>query len=328
MLRRGFHGAFLNVMKKYYPSYYNKFSCLAGACPDSCCRKWEIVIDNGTFEKYKLLKSSFGERILSEIITNDDGDYCFRLSERNCPFLNFEGLCDIHIQLGEDFTSEICRNHPRFIEEFDGFTEISLSLSCPEANRIIVSTENEKYPRPVYDGDDEVLELLIQSRDKLLTAETDFNGLIKLLLDTAADDSLDIDLTYIENHPEINVDFLKNFGKYLLNNAEILTDEWKELLMKTSSATVEDSVFSSFCNTNRSVLVKICRYYIYRYYLKAVNDLDIYSRALFVAAFCYFSSLTALICELPLSEAARLFSKETEHNLFNIDIIIRYFSDF
>lgn len=315
-------------MKKYYPSYYNDFLCVAGNCPDSCCRKWEIVIDNDTIKKYDKIDSNFGEKIRSEIITDEEGECCFRLNSGNCPFLNADGLCDIHINLGEDYTSEICRNHPRFIEEYDGFAEISLSLSCPEANRIIISTDNPLYPTPVYNGDDEVLQLLILSRDKLLSAKTEYDTLISLLLDTAADDSLDIDLVYIENHPDINIDFLKCFGKFLLKKCEILTDEWKCYLEKVQSCVISDADLVAFCKYKDSLLDKICRYYIYRYYLKAVNDLDVYSRALFIAVACYFSAMVSLTCNLPLSEAARLFSKETEHNLFNIDLILEYFSEF
>ena len=37
-------------MKLYYPSYYKDFSCIAGECPDSCRRKWEIVIDGDTLK--------------------------------------------------------------------------------------------------------------------------------------------------------------------------------------------------------------------------------------------------------------------------------------
>ena len=31
-----------------YPSYYDKFRCIAGACPNTCCAGWEIDIDDET----------------------------------------------------------------------------------------------------------------------------------------------------------------------------------------------------------------------------------------------------------------------------------------
>ena len=27
------------------PDYYKDFSCIAGACPDTCCAGWQIMID-------------------------------------------------------------------------------------------------------------------------------------------------------------------------------------------------------------------------------------------------------------------------------------------
>ncbi len=317
-------------MKKYYPEYYKMFSCIADKCPDSCCKKWEIVIDSNTINKYEKLESSFGEKIKSFISKDEEGDCCFALEDGKCPFLNSEGLCDIHIELGEDYTSEICRNHPRFIEEYDGFTEISLSLSCPEANRIIMTslTDNVQYSVPDYLGDDEVLALLIESRTKILNERNDIFTLIRGLLDTAADDALDIDLVYIENHPDINVSFLKNFAEMLLSHSEILTDEWKNYLTKIIASDVSDEEMADFMRSDRENLIKICHYFTYRYYLKAVNDLDIYSRALFIATACYFSAFVALACSMTSAEAARFFSKEIEHNLYNLDLMLKYFSRF
>ena len=32
-------------MRTRVPDYYDRFQCLAGACPHTCCEKWEVVID-------------------------------------------------------------------------------------------------------------------------------------------------------------------------------------------------------------------------------------------------------------------------------------------
>ena len=34
------------------PDYYEAFHCLAGACPHTCCEKWEVVIDPETARRY------------------------------------------------------------------------------------------------------------------------------------------------------------------------------------------------------------------------------------------------------------------------------------
>ena len=38
------------------PDYYKEFSCIAGACPDTCCAGWQIVIDDKSLKKYKRVK--------------------------------------------------------------------------------------------------------------------------------------------------------------------------------------------------------------------------------------------------------------------------------
>ena len=38
---------------------------------------------------------------------------------------------------------DTCRNYPRHIEEFEGLREVSLSLSCPEAARILLSQKEK-----------------------------------------------------------------------------------------------------------------------------------------------------------------------------------------
>ena len=54
--------------------------------------------------------------------------------------MNDENLCDIYQESGKEMLCRTCRNYPRHIEEFEGSREISLSLSCPEAARLILSS--------------------------------------------------------------------------------------------------------------------------------------------------------------------------------------------
>ena len=35
------------------PDYYEAFHCLAGACPHTCCEKWEVVVDEETARRYQ-----------------------------------------------------------------------------------------------------------------------------------------------------------------------------------------------------------------------------------------------------------------------------------
>ena len=84
------------------PDYYDRFRCLAGACPHTCCEAWEVVI------------GPLGEKLRQAMAVDEEGDVCFPLSGGRCPFLDGENLCEIHRELGEEATSVTCQEHPRF----------------------------------------------------------------------------------------------------------------------------------------------------------------------------------------------------------------------
>ena len=42
-------------MRVRVPDYFDGFSCLAGACPHSCCIGWEVVLDEDTVRRYQQL---------------------------------------------------------------------------------------------------------------------------------------------------------------------------------------------------------------------------------------------------------------------------------
>ena len=39
-------------MKVTAPAHYALFHCLAGACPDTCCVGWEVVVDEESARRY------------------------------------------------------------------------------------------------------------------------------------------------------------------------------------------------------------------------------------------------------------------------------------
>ena len=94
------------------------------------------MIDEDSLERYKKEKGAFGERLRGSI---DWEEECFFQNGRRCTFLNEENLCDLYKALGPDALCETCRMYPRHVEEYEGLRELSLSLSCPEAAKIILS---------------------------------------------------------------------------------------------------------------------------------------------------------------------------------------------
>lgn len=122
-------------MEYTYPDYYKKFQCIAGACENTCCAGWGIVIDDKSLEKYKKYPGSFGSRLHNSI---DWKEQSFEQTKKRCAFLNEENLCDIYSEAGKDMLCKTCKRYPRHLEEFENLREVSLSLSCPEVARMIL----------------------------------------------------------------------------------------------------------------------------------------------------------------------------------------------
>lgn len=123
-------------MKYLKPHFYDKFICTAGDCPDTCCAGWQIMIDEESLERYGKEAGEFGRHLRNSI---DWEKECFYQNNRRCAFLNEENLCDLYKALGPDALCDTCKSYPRHTEEYEGLRELSLSLSCPEAAKIILS---------------------------------------------------------------------------------------------------------------------------------------------------------------------------------------------
>lgn len=305
-------------MKKYYPSFYNKFSCLCDACPDTCCAKWEIVVDEEAVLKYSGVSGEFGEKLRNSLYEDEDGDYLFKLVGGRCPFLNYRNLCDIHIKLGREYTCDVCRQHPDFIEEYDDFTEICPSLSCPETVRLLFGEKGSEisYPDVASESDDFVLQMLISGRRQafdIAASDDDFSEKTAKLCQLADEiqDSIDFDGRVCETE----FDFQKSVD-FCLDKLEILTDEWKAML----------SVAQTQKNTSadKNKLSVLLSYYIYRYFLKAVNDCDIITTVRFILFSVRFCEQLYLFGDSSFEETVRLYSKEIEHNTDNMEKLYKF----
>jgi lysine-N-methylase len=62
--------------------------------------------------------------------------------EHRCPFLTKGKLCRIQAEHGAEFLSVTCATYPRMPHRIDGLEETGLSLSCPEAARLVLGTED------------------------------------------------------------------------------------------------------------------------------------------------------------------------------------------
>ena len=55
------------------PNYYDHFHCIAGACPDSCCKGWAVEVDADSAAMYLNLPGELGDK-LRRHLTLEDGE--------------------------------------------------------------------------------------------------------------------------------------------------------------------------------------------------------------------------------------------------------------
>ena len=68
------------------PDYYDRFRCLAGACPHTCCEAWEVVIDGETAARYRKIPGPLGEKLRQAMAVDEEGGCLFSALRRTVPF--------------------------------------------------------------------------------------------------------------------------------------------------------------------------------------------------------------------------------------------------
>lgn len=123
------------------PDFYDDFHCIAGQCRHSCCIGWEIDIDEESFAYYSGIEGEIGQELREKTSAGPTPHFILGEKDR-CPFLNESGLCRLILSLGEDSLCHICREHPRFYNEFSDRTEAGLGLCCEEAVRLLLEGDS------------------------------------------------------------------------------------------------------------------------------------------------------------------------------------------
>lgn len=269
-------------MDIFAPHYYNDFLCLKDKCHHNCCIGWEIDIDEETLEFYKTK-----DDIIKNISVDDTAH--FILKDDRCPFLNQCGLCNIIINYGEENLCQICRDHPRFINEFDTRTEIGLGLACEGAAKLIL--DNDLEIKKI--GEDNFIltpnlqeDSFFDKRQKLLNTDPQE---IKSLL------------------PRISVSSLADFFRTL----ERLDSKWEFYLdsLKNRHENINDIKINDICKAKR-----LFSYFIFRHFHT------------YGLEFCLLCTYFILSISGDIYDIARAFSAEIEYSDENAERIINFFT--
>ena len=310
-------------MDVFAPYYYHQFRCLAGACPDSCCQEWDVVVDEESARRYRSADGELADA-LRACLVSEDGDTILKKTDPRCPMWREDGLCRIQCAWGEDALCRTCREFPRLTHDYGDFVEYGLELSCPEAARLILSAQAAPMVRTAAPGgaaadyDPDAMTILRSSREHalaLIEKLPPYEALAALLIyGYAVQEQLDggeepdfAPEAYLETARSLAqagdmVEILK-FYKEL----EILTDRWRERL---DTAALQPQ---------RSPLIRpLARYFVERYWLQAVSDYDLVGRVKFCVASCL------VIDQLggDFLQTAQLYSKEIENDADNVEALL------
>jgi len=311
-------------MKLVKPDYFDSFRCIAGNCPDSCCKEWDVAVDPEKAAFYRSLPGALGDR-LRQVLYEEDGDTYMAIENRRCPMWRDDGLCRIQAELGEAALCKTCREFPRLTHDYGDFVEMGLELSCPEAARIILA-----HPAPAFmiselpggeapEYDTEAMAVLLRTRTVIRQILADQSHTVpetlalalmygyqaQAELDGAEEASFDADSALAEARqfagpadPDAMLDFFRDL--------EILTDLWQARLDAPSPALWSDA--------HRT----LARYFVDRYWLQAVSDYDLVSRGKLAVISCL---MIRNLGGSPVA-TAQLYSKEIENSIDNLEAIL------
>ena len=335
-------------MLHIYPDFYNKFRCIAEACPDSCCTGWAVVVDEESECRFRALPGELGEALRKAMTVDEDGDTVFcRQPDGRCPFWMDNRLCRIEAELGADAPCETCRKFPRLTQDYGSFIEYGLTLSCPVAAELIlkhqgpwemISCEDGK-PGEETDLDEIFLEDLRRIREELLdelwqedVPEGEAIGRLLahgmcyeegLDLGPGMEDSMTCQDFSFAITPQEQQQAIRSLLEAHLK-LEILTPQWKALLEEALSwegelPSVEHTGFARNLATD----------HLYRHWLQAVNDGDCVTRLKLLAVNWLVVRTLAQVHMAKHGELSgetwmmllRLYAKEVGHDDVNLSAL-------
>ncbi len=301
-------------MQRFVPQYYKSFKCIASECKHNCCIGWEIDIDKNTYNYYKSIEGEFGKK-LKNSIAEIDCPHFINANNGRCPHLNKNNLCDIILTLGSEALCDICRLHPRFVNNFESRQEVGLGLCCEEAARIIL-TSNEKFYLTTDELEEKEPSLAEQSffklRNKIFVALQDRTKDIDKRIATA--------LSFVgESYTEYSAKDYYN----ILFPLERLDKDWELYLDNLlNKAYVLPKGFDI-------VAEQLLCYFVFRHLSGAIDD-GLFSQRLMFAVTSYYAikniaEHTHNISTDAVIDIARRYSCEVEYSDRNIEYLLLNF---
>lgn len=279
------------------PDFYPHFCCKAGNCRHTCCKGWEIDIDDDTAAYYQELPDPLGSAIRHHIEKGTDAWHFVLTKDEACPFLRPDGLCRLILEGGEDILCDICRLHPRFFEWLtdDAGQEYQLGglgLACEAACELLLK---ERTPLYFFDSEN----------------PSTLRTLGGLLQDIGCDLPKDL-LTYDPTPSESASERLLA----IFSETEPIDEAWTAALMTLKTKRPEGEAVPASITRDKVLYQRIYDYIFYRQ-LETFADSPIEILARYAARNTDFIALTATASgDLP--EALRRWSEQIEYDTDNV----------
>lgn len=303
------------------PHYYKQFRCIGGECRHNCCRGgWEIEIDDEALSRFNSLSGELGERVRDAITSEGT----FKNENGGCALLTPDGWCSL-AQAGCE-QCIVCDEYPRFTEYFEDYAERGISLSCEAAADIILN-DTQPFSLVGESGDctHPIFTLLFKARENIFAILQDRSRDIWCRLRLMLDYGRELQKRINENdyspftyEPSDTKDSEMDMSRLVLMllDAEILYPQWRERL----EILYDNEKGRTHHKLSDLEGERLALYFVYRYFLKGAFDCDPLSKlklsALSIAA---ISALNTQFGDI--SECARLYSIEIEHDEDNLDMI-------
>lgn len=168
---------------------FRDFKCAASACPNSCCKVWDINVDRQTYIKMIEKEKELGIAAKDWLIDHDDRITIKMKVNGQCPLLTKDDLCAIVLRLGPEYLCEECTQYPRNYMAYGNVVEESLYTSCP----IVISKLMEKDTVGFIMGEDQLPPAEFSYKE-LYRFEAAVRAEIVMILQEMSDISLDVRL--------------------------------------------------------------------------------------------------------------------------------------